>query len=317
MRVDGDPIDPIEFLTTSPAAAMFDSTVREATIKTTNTGDIAPEVTVAVDGSRFSLLTAASVVVPEKESVDIVVGVDGTDDAEQVAGSNVVVEAVRIAGMLAVPLVLSLPGVDGRSRLVVQEDFNLGFVVPGNVKPLVTQIALSPDSDVDFVISRIVTFASPKPSAGQTEHPITINFGGVVEIGEEVDLVLTEAVTVSRDRPILVAIEFKPPEDRPYSLHLIVAGNGPPMAIAMTGVGLDTSEPHFLHPVIELAKFFVDYDGDGSEKVLIKGDFSHTHDPPPGHLVNFKFFFDGELIQEGESTRAEPTGTIGYHNVKH
>ena len=86
--------------------------------------------------------------------------------------------------------------------------------------------------------------------------------GGLLDPGESTPLDLT----------------FAPLSDQYDECTLRLEGDFDPVNVTLVGLGGHEGHP-FLHVVVDVPDIVVDYDGDGSEPVVLDGSQSHTHEP--------------------------------------
>jgi N-acetylneuraminic acid mutarotase/glucose/arabinose dehydrogenase len=111
-------------------------------------------------------------------------------------------------------------------------------------------------------------------------HDFQMDMGGSRYQGDENSVSLPATLTLLPGASTPVDVTFAPTEHGTNDVDLIINGNFPSQTVTLVGTGGVGGHP-FLHVVIEPVPTAVDYDGSGSEDILLDGSFSHTHEP--GH----------------------------------
>lgn len=105
---------------------------------------------------------------------------------------------------------------------------------------------------------------------------------------------LTPSVTVGPGQELPVSVEFAPTEEQFDAITLRFDGSFGVANIPLSGLGGHQGDP-YMHVVIDGPEWVVDYDGDGSEALLLDGSGSHTHEP--GHtIVGYEWRIGGSVV---------------------
>lgn len=91
-------------------------------------------------------------------------------------------------------------------------------------------------------------------------------------------------------------LSFAPLAPRYDVARFFIEGDFEPVELEVSGLGGHEGDP-YLHVVLLDQPVVLDYDGDGSESVVIDGSGSHTHEPGRS-LSSFLFEVDGQFVSD-------------------
>ena len=132
----------------------------------------------------------------------------------------------------------------------------------------------------------------------------TVSLGGVDYAGgvSEPSYVLSEPLAPGGQATLTIA--FAPTDETYDVFDVVLGGNFADVRIEVSGLGGHEGHP-FLHIVAEVPELVVDYDGDGSEDVLLNGVQSHTHEP--GQALIGHHWTEG-----GQTLASQPLATVSF-----
>ena len=179
-----------------------------------------------------------------------------------------------------------------------------GHVVLGTSE--VREITLRNES-ADAAHVRSVAF---RTNAGDPAD-FTVEVGGRRIIGGDGSAHDVDIVIAAGDE-VRVPVEFTATEARTTSADLLFTSDAATRAVSLLATGGDGPDDPFLHVVIDAQPVAIDYDGDGSVDVALRGSESHTHEPG-AELSRYLWHIDGELVATTVSaTTALP---LGRHEI--
>lgn len=109
-----------------------------------------------------------------------------------------------------------------------------------------------------------------------------------------------------------VDLDFTPLSAEDNEVVLEFTGNSAPVVLQLRGTGEEAAGHPFLHVVINVPSFVVDFDGDGTESVALEGSLSHTHEF--GHeLTLFEWRENGQIFSSDPD--AVVPFALGDHQV--
>ncbi|MDX9972802.1 MAG: malectin domain-containing carbohydrate-binding protein [FCB group bacterium] len=143
-------------------------------------------------------------------------------------------------------------------------------------------------------------------------HDFSATFGGNAYAGGHEDVVHNTSVTIAAGDSLTVPVTYNPTESVENDVWLEFSGTFNTVRTRLMGSGAAHAGDPFLHVVIGVAPYYVDYDGDGSENVLLTGSSSHTHELGQT-LTNFVWQEDGATFATTADTSA--AFSLGSHTV--
>ena len=161
------------------------------------------------------------------------------------------------------------------------------------------------------VVARVTEIALlPSSGAGHEFHG-TIN--GQEFVGEHDDQRFGVNYVIAPGASQMVNVVFIPTEEISNDVHVEFSGNFETVEIHLHGTGGEGVGHPFLHVAIDAPDYVVDYDGSGSESVLLDGSDSHTHEF--GHsLVAYEWRDGGVLFSSNVVTTQALT--LGDHSIR-
>jgi hypothetical protein len=140
----------------------------------------------------------------------------------------------------------------------------------------------------------------------------TATFGGQDYAGGASNVTYPTSVTVDPGASVPVSLKFAPTQVADNDLAVQFTGDFNSLEVQLTGSGAVDSGDPFLHVVINIPAYVVDYDGDGSENVALTGSGSHTHELGKT-LTSFVWKEDGNVIATTSDTVL--SFPVGSHTV--
>jgi N-acetylneuraminic acid mutarotase/glucose/arabinose dehydrogenase len=129
--------------------------------------------------------------------------------------------------------------------------------------------------------------------ASGNSQAFTLQLNGKSYRGSTTDVARTisPTITLARGQEVTGTLEFAPTEEQLDAFVLRIESQTKAAEVQVSGLGGHAGDP-FLHVTIDGPRWRVDYDGDGSEALVLDGGGSHTHEP--GHtLAAFTWRVDG------------------------
>lgn len=137
-----------------------------------------------------------------------------------------------------------------------------------------------------------LTGLTMEPSLGSAQD-FVVQVDGVDYSGSDLDVAYGLDLWIQPGETIQVPVTFTPTEHAHHHFDLSFSGGFDQVAVEVEGVGDADSTWGFLHPTISRSPtLVVDYNGDGSETILLSGAESHTHEPGRS-LVGYDWELNG------------------------
>ena len=168
-----------------------------------------------------------------------------------------------------------------------------GHVAPGELGEVKDITLFNPHAQP--IVVNEIAFLNNKGNG----HDFSAEINGTVYEGDHDDIAHPVNLAIQPGQTVVVHALFAPTHVDDNDVSLEFRGNFPAKQVQLRGIGSQGAGHPFLHVVINVDPVFVDYDGNGSETVVLDGSFSHTHQI--GHdLTSFDWTEAGASIGSGQ-----------------
>jgi len=110
--------------------------------------------------------------------------------------------------------------------------------------------------------------------------------------GASTDIVYPINLDLDAGASVPVSVNFTPTTESANDISLTFSGTFGSVSVQLLGTGVDDIQDPYLHVIIKIPSYFIDYDMDELEEVWLQGDESYTSEP--GHsIVAWEWSIDG------------------------
>ncbi|MBD3316362.1 MAG: choice-of-anchor D domain-containing protein, partial [Chitinivibrionales bacterium] len=191
------------------------------------------------------------------------------------------------------------------SLAVSPSTISLGHIAISD--PVTNTVMLQNDNDREIVVSSLGFLLRNGDGRDITVTIDESEYRGSVE-----NAYYPLSVTIPAGESVPMFVSVAPSSENSYELALELSGNFHTVEIPFSATAEENPGHPFLHVVVSGPDSKIDYDGDGVERVVLDGTYSHTHEP--GHVLT-DFTWTEADAELGTGTILDKDFSVGAHDV--